>query len=729
VLRILGWVLLVGVVLIGAVVLALVWGIGRGGFGSTEGAGEVAEAAVPPSVVVAREQRQTAAREALAPAEGASARQVLFGDLHVHTTFSNDAFLFSLPMIQGEGGHPPADACDFARFCADLDFWSINDHAELITPRQWAETLRSIRQCNAVAGDPADPDLVAFLGWEWTNLALDRTRHFGHKNVVLRDIDEGKVPARPIGNGFGVISQIVLGPGLVARVAPALLEYPDWDRYVDFNRYVAETRAVSVCAEGIDTRELPVDCREYAGTPELLFEKLAQWGLESLVIPHGLSWGIWAPPRADLRNQLRAARHDPARQRLLEVYSGHGASELYRSWRHAVPDAQGTVRCPEPTDGFTPCCWRAGELVRERCGDAPEEVCAERVERTRRSFLAGGMDPARFQIVPGATPEEWGACGQLTDGFLPAFTYRPAMSAQYALALGGFDGDANEPPARFRFGFVGSSDNHYARAGTGYKEFEPADLAELQANRGLRALPRAERGASFFYTGGLAAVHSDGRDRASIWSALQRREVYATSGDRMLLWFDLLNGPAGAAPMGSEVTLAEPPRFEVRAVGALEQRPGCPAHSLSALSPERLARLCKGECYHPGERRRVIRRIEVVRIRPQLRPDEPPEALIEDPWRVFACPAEPAGCRVSFEDLDFPEAGREALYYVRAMQEPTPAVNGAQLRCTFDAAGQCVEVRPCYASGPDQATDDCLAPIAERAWSSPIFVVPAHPRD
>ena len=95
-------------------------------------------------------------------------------------------------------------------------------------------------------------------------------------------------------------------------------------------------------------------------------------------------------------------------------------------------------------------------------------------------------------VVPGASVEEWLDAGQCTDCFLPAFNYRPMGSAQYMLALTNFD-DADKP-LQFRFGFIGSSDNHKARPGTGFKELDRREMTEAtgfkKGQRGFSSVTR-----------------------------------------------------------------------------------------------------------------------------------------------------------------------------------------------------------------------------------------------
>lgn len=731
------------IALAGLALLAVIvfYAAAYGWLGRHEGPGVVSESAIPAGIVAAR----TDARRAAAERVGAErARQILFGDLHVHTTVSGDAFFLSLPMLEGEGAHPQADACDFARYCSALDFWSINDHAEFLTGRHWRETIDSIRQCNAIATDADHPDVVAFLGWEWTQRGDTPATHYGHKNVVLKHTDDARIPHRPIGSASS--------PGGLGGIPPtarlALILANRDRRTLDLARYIQDLADQESCPDGVPVRDLPPDCLESAATPGALFAKLTDWGHESIVIPHGTAWGFTAPRGASFDAQLSAEQHDPALQTLVEVYSGHGNSEEYRRFRGVLIGEKGERSCPEPSTEYLPSCWQAGEIIRARClsSGESEKECEVRAAEARRLHLEAGQ--SGHLTVPGARAEDWVDAGQCRDCFLPAFDYRPRMSVQYMMALR--NPEEGEATQRFRFGFMASSDVHTARPGTGYKEYDRREMTEAtgpSADFPSFLLPEpqeplarsqpvdvsrltgfarrdAERNVSFLSTGGLIAVHAEARDRDAIWSAFQRREVYGTSGGRTLLWFDLTNPPQGdSAPMGSAVTMGRAPSFRVRAVGALEQLPGCPEYATTALSPERLHHLCRDECYNPSDRRKRITRIEVIRIRPQTDAKEAVEELIEDPWRIFPCDGEAAGCEISFSDSEFPEAARDALYYVRAIEEPSRAVNAANLRCEYDAEGSCVRVDPCYGSSlgtPYQ--DDCLAPVEERAWSSPIFV-------
>jgi hypothetical protein len=78
---------LVGLVL--AVVALYVAGAWLTLYGSHEGPGELTEVRIPEEVVATRSRDQQSAASSLT---SGPTKQILFGDLHVHTTFSTDAF-------------------------------------------------------------------------------------------------------------------------------------------------------------------------------------------------------------------------------------------------------------------------------------------------------------------------------------------------------------------------------------------------------------------------------------------------------------------------------------------------------------------------------------------------------------------------------------------------------------------------------------------------------------
>ena len=174
---------------------------------------------------------------------------------------------------------------------------------------------------------------------------------------------------------------------------------------------------------------------------------------------------------------MRGPLHDDDRQTLFEIYSGHGSSDEYSDYRAVLVDDVGNLTCPEPTANYLPSCWRAGEIIRTRClndGES-EETCEARAIVARQN--AADARQAGHITAPGTEAVEWLDSGQCRDCDQPAFNYRPLGSAQYVMALSDFDTPTGEP-RRFRFGFMASSDNHFARPGTGYKEIRRHGFTE-----------------------------------------------------------------------------------------------------------------------------------------------------------------------------------------------------------------------------------------------------------
>jgi len=686
-------------------------------------------------------------------------KQILFGDLHVHTTYSLDAYMGSLPLMNGDGTHPPSDACDFARYCSKLDFWSINDHAEGLTPYQWKKTKQAIIQCNKMSGDEKNPDMVSFLGWEWSQSGSYVGNHYGHRNIVLKNYLDGETPDRPIGaKGIkGATTDGKNGAGYWERLGVKLVspnaKSKDYKGFMSYHQ--ARMRSV-YCDESQPWEKWGDNCLEEAATPEDLFNKLDLIGQPVLAIPHGTTWGNYTPAGIRFDKQLKGRMHRKKYQRITEIYSGHGSAEEYRDWRAMNVDYEtGERSCPKETPTFIPSCRMAGRIIYKRCmakttklGNLKfdEKDCKKREKEAIKLYVDAGPKRGRF-VVPGAPADQWLESNQCTDCFLPAFNHRPGNSTQYMMAITNFDKAGVD--RRFKFGFIGSSDNHTAKPGAGYKEVNRFKFTEsnwVLAKKAKKLLPgynkiskkakakklrpgkviqsfrlmELERMSSFFYTGGVVAIHSKGRSRDDIWDALQSREVYATSGPRILLWFDFIGGKK-VKPMGSSLkNFIGVPKFKVKAQGSFKQIDGCDKDgflNLSGSDITRIRNLCKGECYRPSTERHKIDRVEVVKITPQKYKGEPIIELINNKFFVKKCGSET--CEFTFDDKNY---SRDSLYYVKAIQEKTPAINAGNLRCKRDVKGRCISTNACRESNGVAFADNCREEIGERAWSSPIYV-------
>lgn len=299
-------------------------------------------------------------------------------------------------------------------------------------------------------------------------------------------------------------------------------------------------------------------------------------------------------------------------------------------------------------------------------------------------------------------------------------TIPPRVHAREALAEGLVQ-HASIGANPFRYGLIGATDTHFGAPGLVDEETFPGHAAGVVTRRmEIPPLPDSPR----YNPGGLGVLWAEENSRDALFEAMRRREAYGTSGPRMIVRFfggwdfpdDLCTSPdlvargySDGVPMGGELptspTGEEAPRFVVAAWAdsGTPDRPGTPLDRVQVI---------KAWVEDGAARERVF---------DVLQADGPPGEV-----DTQTCETSPGGaaalCGV-WEDPDF-DATAHAMYYVRVLERPS--CRWLQYACNR-AAVDCADPST-IGAGQEPCCDSAAAKtLQERAWTSPIWYVPAAP--
>jgi hypothetical protein len=308
---------------------------------------------------------------------------------------------------------------------------------------------------------------------------------------------------------------------------------------------------------------------------------------------------------------------------------------------------------------------------------------------------------------------------------IPIGEYPPRNMVRNALKDGlAFEQTLGANP--FRMGFTGSTDTHNANAG----DVEETTWPGIQGNddsSDARKIDLALRN----NPGGLTAVWAEENARDALFEGLKRRETYATSGTRPVLRFfagDLAGVECGSddflarayasgTPMGGEigpVRGVRSPRFAVWA----QKDPGTAGQPGTDLQR---VQIVKGWVDADGVTHEAV--FDVA--------GDAANGAGVDPATCAPTGAGAAELCAVWEDPDFDRSER-AFYYLRLLENPTcrwstlvcraNGVDPFSSSCAPQAAAAGTAFEDCCLG---EADDAFLSPIVqERAWSSPVWYRP-----
>lgn len=607
-----------------------------------------------------------------------SDREAFFGDLHVHTTYSFDAYAFGTVAT-------PSDAYRYARgerirhpggfdvqLRQPLDFYAVTDHAMFL----------------GVAKAAAD-----------TSTEISKYE-FAQELHGLNDAENLTVASLPqrIKTFSGLLPRVAaaVGEGRIDRDQVLEITRSAWrdtveaaDRWNDpgrFTTFAAYEYTSSTDDRGNlhrnvifeDTEELPEVpfSRFHSQNPEGLWDwmdALRARGIESLAIPHNSNGSNgqmfklvdWAGDPMDDAYGEQRIRNEP----LVEITQVKGTSETHPSLSETDEWA-----------GFEITPYRVATMLPSA---APGSYVRDALRRGLLLEAGSVRNPYEFGIV-GASDTHTGAISDDESNFFSK--------------LGILDSTA-DLRGSVPMGFIQAT----------LTRFVASDLVTEVDGRPYMNSATPTYGAS-----GLAGVWAESNTRASIYAAFRRKETFATSGPRIPVRFfagfgleesmlgasDLIERAyAGGVPMGGDL--------EVSAAG----------------SPGFLVLSSRDPASAPLQRLQIIKGWEVggetfeavydVACSDGLEVDPATGRCPDNGARVdlddcsITTDKGAAELRAFWRDPDF-DPNERAFYYVRVLENPTCRWS------TWDALRAGVEPR-----------SDLAKTIQERAWSSPIQVVPA----